>query len=416
MILRNVRSRWSTARTLLIWGGVALMAACASEKSTPDEGSEEKEGCGSFAEFKSRYVYIDPQGVAIVNGDTPVSTESDLQDFYSVVCGKTDDALIVNRVNGVDDKWSDAQKLNLTYCIGNTFNASQRSAVTTAMNQATAAWAAAGNVKFVHVTSQDGSCTASNNNVVFDVNLTNSGGQFLARAFFPAQPRSQRNVLVDTSSFGSIPPWTLKGILIHELGHTLGFRHEHTRPESGTCFEDNSWRSLTTYDSASVMHYPQCNGSQSRRFTAPRAAAVVPAAQAARAARAARVVRAAPAARAAAATRPTAASRSAATSAAASPTMVATATRSAPSSATAAPTRPRSAAAPRPRRLLPPRPRRLLPPRPRRRTAASTAATRRRPPVAGATTRALSSVTAAPTRYNAAATEPLLAGPRGPTS
>ena len=45
-----------------------------------------------------------------------------------------------------------------------------------------------------------------------------------------------------------------------EAGHTLGWRHEHTRPESGTCFEDNNWRPLTDYDRFSVMHYPQCNG------------------------------------------------------------------------------------------------------------------------------------------------------------
>ena len=67
--------------------------------------------------------------------------------------------------------------------------------------------------------------------------------------------------MADCTSFGNISPWTLTGVLRHELGHTIGFRHEHTRPEAGTCFEDNNWRPLTPYDSASIMHYPQCNGS-----------------------------------------------------------------------------------------------------------------------------------------------------------
>jgi serine protease len=113
----------------------------------------------------------------------------------------------------------------------------------------------------VYVSAQDANCTPTNANVVFDVNPINAGGQFLARAFFPANSRAGRNVAIDGSSFGA--GQNLVGILRHELGHTLGFRHEHTRPESGTCFEDNSWRSLTVYDSSSVMHYPQCNGTGS---------------------------------------------------------------------------------------------------------------------------------------------------------
>jgi serine protease len=129
-----------------------------------------------------------------------------------------------------------------------------------AMASATGSWEAAANVKYVHVSAQDSNCTSSNTNVLFDVNPVNAGGQYLARAFFPGNSRSSRNVLIDNSAFGGTQP-TLAGVLRHELGHTLGWRHEHTRPESGTCFEDNSWRALTTYDSASVMHYPQCNGT-----------------------------------------------------------------------------------------------------------------------------------------------------------
>ena len=99
--------------------------------------------------------------------------------------------------------------------------------------------------------------------------------QYLARAFFPSTSEASRNVLVDDSVFTS-GSWTPANILGHELGHTLGFRHEHTRPEAGTCFEDNNWRPLTPYDSASIMHYPQCNGGstnlQFQRTTAPASA------------------------------------------------------------------------------------------------------------------------------------------------
>ena len=56
-------------------------------------------------------------------------------------------------------------------------------------------------------------------------------------------------------------PLTATGTLRDELGHILGFRHEHTRPEAGVCFEDNNWRALAKYDSASVMRYPVCNGT-----------------------------------------------------------------------------------------------------------------------------------------------------------
>ena len=83
--------------------------------------------------------------------------------------------------------------------------------------------------------------------------------QYIARAFFPDSAKWQRNILVTPQLMDS--GWAPQNIMAHELGHVLGFRHEHTRPESGACYEDSNWYALTPYDSASIMHYPQCNGT-----------------------------------------------------------------------------------------------------------------------------------------------------------
>ena len=210
----------------------------------------------SWEEFRANVYQEDFEGGHfIVNGDIAIPNEKQLFEFWESL---QQGALIVNRRGGADDKWNDTTKLNLTYCISNNFG-SNKTRMVNAMNAATAKWQSLGNVRFVHVTSQDANCTASNTNVLFDVRQV-SGQSYLARAFFPSSSRSSRNVLVDTSSFGNIG-WPLENIIGHELGHVLGFRHEHTRPEAGTCFEDNNWRPLTPYDRASIMHYPQCNGS-----------------------------------------------------------------------------------------------------------------------------------------------------------
>ncbi|HET6611166.1 MAG TPA: pre-peptidase C-terminal domain-containing protein [Kofleriaceae bacterium] len=211
----------------------------------------------SFEEFlASTYQVPGHDGLYIVDGDTPVVGEKLLREFYNRLYGTGD--LIVNTVGGLDDKWNSAQKLQLTYCISDSFGGN-KNAVINAMAAATeGGWEEAANVNFTYVPSEDGNCNTQNQSVLFDVRPT-SGQPFLARSFFPSSNRSERSVVIDQSSFST--SWPLSGILAHELGHTLGFRHEHTRPEAGQCFEDNNWRPLTPYDSTSVMHYPQCGGT-----------------------------------------------------------------------------------------------------------------------------------------------------------
>jgi hypothetical protein len=180
--------------------------------------------------------------------------------------GTTTQGLIVNRYNGADDKWSAPDAMNLHYCISTTSFGLNYATAVLAMNTAAQAWKNVAQVNLIHDVLKDPLCDSTTAGVTFDV-LQTANQPYIARAFFPSYPRAARKILIDQSGFGNLGQVTLTGVLRHELGHVLGFRHEHTRPEAGTCFEDNNWRSLTTYDAKSVMHYPHCNGTQTGDLT-----------------------------------------------------------------------------------------------------------------------------------------------------
>lgn len=218
----------------------------------------------SWEEFKASAIN-DEGDVFVVNGDEAVQGEQGLREYYDAFVangdvGSSEGGLAVYYL-GYDVKYSSTQARNLTYCVSSSTFGSRYSTMVSAMNSATGAWEATANVNFIHSSTYDSNCTASQTGVFFDVRMV-SGQSYLARAFFPNSSRSGRNILVDSSAFGSISPWTLTGVMRHELGHVLGFRHEHTRLSTTGCYEDSNWRGLTSYDSYSVMHYPQCKGSQ----------------------------------------------------------------------------------------------------------------------------------------------------------
>ncbi len=252
------RSRLGKISAAVLGLGLAAIGAGTATATSGDDGA-----APTYQQFRAD-TYVDTDGQYIVNGDEPVSSDGGLRQFYKVLMGPkrvSEDGLIVNTVSGRDDRWTASQALNLTYCVSTRFG-TRHGDVVSAMAGGAGLWeGATTKVNFVYVPSQDASCNTRNNNVLFSVEPV-STTQYIARAFFPSTGKRSRNVLIDDSIWSS-GSWEPVDILAHELGHTLGFRHEHTRPESGTCFEDNNWRPLTPYDAASIMHYPQCNGSSS---------------------------------------------------------------------------------------------------------------------------------------------------------
>lgn len=265
-------------KTLTRFGAVVAASAFALSMtpaaSAHDDTGEQTQQKPGWEQFHAE-TYQDADGQYIVDGDIPVTDTTALRDFYDNLptgplapehAGGTGDLIANTDIYGNATLWTASEAQNLTYCVSNSFGA-RKASVVNAMEQGAGLWEqASSGIDFRYVPAQDGNCTTSNNNVVFSVEPTSATG-YIARAFFPNSPASARNVLVANQFFST---GAQQGpIMGHELGHVLGFRHEHTRPEAGTCFEDNQWTPLTPYDSRSIMHYPQCNGaSQALSFSA----------------------------------------------------------------------------------------------------------------------------------------------------
>ncbi len=145
-------------------------------------------------------------------------------------------------------------------------NAAHYQMVVDNMKVATAAWEAACGVNFEYHPELDSRPGTGLEGLVFVVREFNAGGKFIAAAFFPSDPVERRMVNVDPSYYTT--GFDKVGVFRHELGHVLGFRHEHIRNDAPpVCPNEQLWDTqvLTKYDPQSVMHY-FCGGAGSHNL------------------------------------------------------------------------------------------------------------------------------------------------------
>src|SRR5690349_13772952 len=94
--------------------------------------------CLTFEDFEAT-VYKEPfeGGKYIVNGDTPIANVKQLREFFekSIVKPPKSGQLILDQISGMDNKWNQQSKKNLTYCVSTTFG-SRHDAVVQQMENA----------------------------------------------------------------------------------------------------------------------------------------------------------------------------------------------------------------------------------------------------------------------------------------
>lgn len=229
---------------------------------------------------KSKRVNIDGEQFYVVEGDLLLDEDelaiyalqretlnkARLLGISAVTEQPQSDALVGITQQGKIVRWKGG--LVLTYCMlrGTFLSQEHYELVRDNMKKATDDWEKTCGIEFEHRAELDDSPGTSNPGVLFTVRGINAGGQFIAAAFFPNDPVSRRRILVDPSYFAPNLGFDKVGVMRHELGHVLGFRHEHIRSGAPPACPDEplfGTTELTDYDPHSTMHY-FCGGVGSR--------------------------------------------------------------------------------------------------------------------------------------------------------
>lgn len=173
---------------------------------------------------------------------------------------------LAKRLNGRSAVWPNGSILKYTILRRSFDSPENFQRIRAYMDEATKGWMRVCNIRFEYDSSQTGLPRDSGpvNGLSFVIRELNVNGDFIASAFFPGDPIYKRKLFIDPSFYGS--SFQQAGVLRHELGHILGFRHEHVWSQEEACrgesiiAEGLGAQRVTVYDPYSVMHY-KCGNS-----------------------------------------------------------------------------------------------------------------------------------------------------------
>jgi len=164
--------------------------------------------------------------------------------------------LVASTRNGKVVRWSPSTVLTYRVVRSSFPDEAQYKMVVDTLAAATREWERTCGVNFEHKVALDTKPGTGKEGCLFVAYLFEAGGSVIASSFFPSDPPERRHLLIDPSFFTT--SFDKVGVFRHELGHVLGFRHEHIRNEAPpVCPNEPMWDAqvLGVYDPKSVMHY-----------------------------------------------------------------------------------------------------------------------------------------------------------------
>ncbi|HEY6724774.1 MAG TPA: hypothetical protein VI197_12125 [Polyangiaceae bacterium] len=270
-------------RSIIGFCSLLLLSGCGGIAESDEfiEVQEEEQVGISWEEYRDQAEISSNGKVAyVVEGDLFFDSEADLYAYYeeTILNDGWKLAVFQRLSNGSEPVYTRTEALDIKYCVSNLFQSSyapfDKNRVVTEAQAAMRDWEKVANVRFRYVSAQDSTCTETNANVDFAIipmTTTSFAGCATNKKMWSGPNMGCPNTAGTTVYTGMLGMnynliggvLSATGLFRHELGHMLGFRHEHPWKPGSLCTieaptmpgDDLTGRRLTDYDVQSVMHY-----------------------------------------------------------------------------------------------------------------------------------------------------------------